>query len=241
MNGPSDIKTLGSDMLLLEWPETISKDTFREILAYTQAIGSQLEGEVIECYPAYRSLGVCFDPETTSAGALRQKITMLHIGDHQIDTRTKWLLPVCYHQDVAVDLEAFAKAKNLTSAEVIQLHTSQVYTVHFFGFLPGFMYLGGLPSALHLPRKAVPSTNISKGAVAIGGGQTGIYPISSPGGWHAIGHCPVPLFDPSKTPPCAIQPGDEIQFEAVDMPILKMLELEIALGTYQPQKISVHG
>ena len=81
-----------------------------------------------------------------------------------------------------------------------------------YGFIPGFMYLGGLNKKLSITRKKIPDRKILKGSVAIGGGQTGVYPADSPGGWHIIGHTNFSLFDWQNNPPCAIAPGDTLQF-----------------------------
>ena len=71
--------------------------------------------------------------------------------------------------------------------------------------------------SLHTNRKAQPRLNIKKGSVGIGGIQTGIYPIDSPGGWQIIGNSPINFFDASKDKPCFANPGDQIQFVPVSL------------------------
>ena len=93
------------------------------------------------------------------------------------------------------------------------LHSQAVYTVFFLGFQPGFAYLGGLPEALHTPRRAQPRLKVKAGSVGIGGAQTGVYPLSSPGGWNLIGHTSTPVFDPAAAAPCWLAPGDTVRFE----------------------------
>jgi inhibitor of KinA len=127
-----------------------------------------------------------------------------------------WQVPVCYSPEFGQDLEDFAKSKNLSLEEVIQLHTQPRYRIHFFGFLPGFFYLNGLSPKLHLPRKSVPTSAVPPGSVAIGGKQTGIYPIQSPGGWHIIGRSPLPFFDIKQVPPVWAKPGEQIQFVPIN-------------------------
>jgi inhibitor of KinA len=48
--------------------------------------------------------------------------------------------------------------------------------------------------------------------VAIGGSQTGIFPLETPGGWHLIGRTPLRLFTPDAEPPCLLNAGDSVQF-----------------------------
>src|SRR5690606_28842654 len=96
---------------------------------------------------------------------------------------TLWKIPVCYDAVFGIDLEAISVEKKISKADIIKRHSQPIYTVFFLGFLPGFLYLGGLDEVLHLPRKSTPRLKIDKGAVAIGGHQTGVYPAESPGGW----------------------------------------------------------
>lgn len=128
-----------------------------------------------------------------------------------------WEIPVCYASEYGHDLGALAVGHRLTVNDLIALHSSVTYRLHFYGFLPGFPYLNGLPEQLHTPRKTVPDRTVEAGSVAIGGRQTGIYPQESPGGWHVIGRSPVRLFDIAKDPPVIASPGDRIKFEPIDL------------------------
>lgn len=141
-------------------------------------------------------------------------------------------LPVCYDEDFALDLEEISVAKNLSKKEIISLHSSMEYLVYFTGFLPGFLYLGGLPNALHFSRRKHPRSQVQKGAVGIGEKQTGIYPQKSPGGWNIIGNSPVPLFDPYEDPPCQISPGDRIRFYPVSLEEHEKIKEEVERGKF---------
>lgn len=128
-----------------------------------------------------------------------------------------WEIPVCYAPEYGYDLGALAVSHRITVNELIAMHSAVTYRLHFFGFLPGFPYLNGLPEQLHTPRKPVPDRTVDAGSVAIGGRQTGIYPQESPGGWHVIGRSPVKLFDVTKSPPVIASPGDRLKFEPIDL------------------------
>ena len=125
-------------------------------------------------------------------------------------------IPVCYETKYAPDLNRLAKYCNLTTEEVIKRHTASVYWVAMMGFLPGFVYLSGLENSLHCPRKAVPDLSVPSGSIAIGGGQTGLYSLASPGGWNVIGATPTKLLSFGSDSPININPLDEIQFVAID-------------------------
>lgn len=227
-------------MLLVEWPKKISKEILIEITDLQNAIEKkQFEG-VIETYPSYQILAVAFDPEITSFELLCKELDGL-ISEKTNTKRFKWTIPVCYHEEHGLDLNTFSKATGLSIEEIISFHSNQVYTVHFIGFLPGFMYLGGLNEKLHLPRKSSPTRSIPKGSVAIGGSQTGIYPTASPGGWNVIGNSPVSFFDPRTNPPCFAKPGDELVFQPISLNTYRLIELEISTGTYSLKNEKING
>jgi KipI family sensor histidine kinase inhibitor len=92
------------------------------------------------------------------------------------------------------------------------MHAGAEYLVYFLGFAPGFAYLGGLPPELTTPRLTAPRKHVPAGSVAIGGNQTGVYPIASPGGWRIIGHTDAKLFDPGAPDPVLLRMGDQVRF-----------------------------
>lgn len=113
------------------------------------------------------------------------------------------VLPVSYRGE---DLPRVARLNSLSQSEVIEFHAAVEYMVAMIGFRPHFPYLLGMDPRLTTPRLDSPRLKVPAGAVAIGGGQTGVYPQESPGGWNIIG-----LTDPQLLP--AIRPGDTIVFQ----------------------------
>lgn len=125
-------------------------------------------------------------------------------------------IPVCYDCEFGLDLEWLAREVGLSIDEVIARHTGATYHVHFLGFLPGFAYMGGVPDVLRVPRHASPRTRVPAGSVAIAGAQAGIYPSDTPGGWRILGRTPLAVFDPSRSDPSLLQPGDRVRFVRID-------------------------
>lgn len=121
-------------------------------------------------------------------------------------------IPVIYGGAEGPDLEEVARLHNLTTRQTVEMHSSAEYVVYFLGFQPGFGYLGGLPEALHTPRRAVPRVKVPQGSVGIGGSHTGVYPLASPGGWQIIGNTPLALFDPQASSSTLLRPGDSVRF-----------------------------
>lgn len=124
--------------------------------------------------------------------------------------RREWTIPVRYDGE---DLEAVAAALGCDVAAVVRAHTSQPWEVLRMGFVPGFAYMGPLPSALVVPRRATPRQRVPAGSVAIAGARTGVYPFASPGGWNLLGRSlDRALFDPVTGPRWRV--GDRVRFEA---------------------------
>ena len=141
-------------------------------------------------------------------------------------------IPVCYGGEYGPDLENIAKHANLTPQEVIDIHSSSDYLIYMLGFLPGFSYLGGLDERIHTPRLANPRIKIPAGSVGIGGSQTGIYPLDSPGGWQLLGLTPVKTYDPNREVPILFEAGDYIRFVPVSESDFTAIKDEVEKGTY---------
>ena len=124
-------------------------------------------------------------------------------------------IPVCYGGEFGPDIEDVARLNEVSAEDVAVLHSGVVYEVHAIGFTPGFPYLGGLPEKLHTPRRATPRVAVPAGSVGIGGRQTGIYPLSSPGGWQLIGRTPLTLFNVNRHPPALLRVGDRVRFKPI--------------------------
>jgi KipI family sensor histidine kinase inhibitor len=121
-------------------------------------------------------------------------------------------IPVCYGGEQAIDLEAVCRHSGFSANEVIRRHYQGNYTVVALGSAPGFGYLHGLDPLLATPRKKVPSLNMLKGTVTIGGAQTGVSVLTGPNGWNAIGYAELEVFDPQADTPALLAPGDSIRF-----------------------------
>jgi KipI family sensor histidine kinase inhibitor len=127
-----------------------------------------------------------------------------------------WRLPVCYGGEFGPDLDGMAASVGLPAEEIVRRHASTTYRVYMLGFLPGFPFMGDLPEALALPRRQEPRVRVPAGSVATAGRLTAIYPWESPGGWHLLGRCPVPLFSPHWSGAALFLPGDAVSFDVVD-------------------------
>ncbi|PDW03641.1 5-oxoprolinase subunit PxpB [Candidatus Viridilinea mediisalina] len=205
----------GASALLLE-VHPVGQLANRAVLALAEHVRATAPVGLIAAVPAINSLLLTFEPLVLTSAALQAWLEPLLASVPPAPAEPLHIheLPVNYGGAAGPDLVAVAEALALTPHEVIDLHTSVTYRVMMLGFAPGFPYLGPLPAALHLPRRATPRNAVPAGSVAIAAGMTGIYPTCLPGGWHLIGRTPVTLFDPHGDPPALLAPGDGVRFVA---------------------------
>jgi len=219
-----DFFWISPNLLEISWPEGIHEDTLLKMISIKTYLVEQLKAELREIRMGYHRMALHFKEPRSHSIQLNEITQWMEKAETiQGPPRKKWFIPVCYSPDVAKDLSHLASSKEISVEELVWEHTHQEYVLFFYGFLPGFMYLGGLSERLFTPRKATPDPVIQAGSVAIGGQQTGIYPMDSPGGWHVIGKTPFRLFDSiqGKLPP--FLPGDSIRFRPISLTDYKKL------------------
>ncbi len=211
---PFTVCPVGDTGLLASFEQRIAQSVGAAVAALnTRVVAAAIPG-VVETVPAFASLLIFYDPLVTEYDAVAaavQKLAQAPDSDTAAEEGRLVEIPVCYGGAFGPDLPFVAEHAGLTETEVIRLHAGRDYPIYMLGFLPGFPYLGGLDERLFTPRLPTPRTAIPAGSVGIGGEQTGVYPIASPGGWQLIGRTPLKLFDPSvgRLPYAA---GDRIRF-----------------------------
>ncbi|ALJ06720.1 allophanate hydrolase [Pseudalgibacter alginicilyticus] len=228
-------KPFGERAILVEWPEGIDVVILKDITSFIQKIENNNIESLVEMKHGYNSLLIIYDVFIKDFAKEIQCIDKIYRSKEIIiNTETvSWKIPVCYDANFGVDLDLISKEKKLTKEQIIRLHSESVYTVYFIGFLPGFLYLGGLSEKLWLPRKSTPRLQVEKGAVAIGGGQTGVYPNESPGGWNIIGNSPIDFFDVNKKIPCFAKAGDTIVFYPISLQEYKKIKILVDAKVFQ--------
>lgn len=239
---PITFKSLGKDAILIEWPNKVREDILADIIRFKTLLKIKLRGD-FEFVPAYNSLAIIDNAKTSDLTKLENKLSGLYTKrtNTGLDERVLWKLPVCYDKDFGIDLVEVASNLKMTIPALIQMHASYEYTVYGIGFLPGFMYLGGLPDKIETTRRATPRLKVEKGAVGLAGKQTGIYPQESPGGWNIIGNCPIPIFNVKKEEPCFVSVGDKIKFIPVNRAEYDLHKIEAEVGIYTPEKIIINA
>lgn len=212
------ILTAGDASLLVEFGKEINPDINRKIAATVQLMREQHIEGVVDVIPSFCALLINYDPRVIGYEEIKSRIKDLLRVEIKAGAERKKIfeIPVCYGGDFGPDIKTIADHAGLTEAEVIEIHSSRDYLIYMLGFLPGFCYLGGLDERIFTPRLASPRIKIDAGSVGIGGSQTGIYPLDSPGGWQLMGKTPVKTYDPDREVPILVEAGDYIRFVPID-------------------------
>jgi len=222
------LEAVSENAVLLAWQEKICPEQHRHIMACRDAIHRQFSSLVIDTVAGYNSLMLYYhfqltDPDTLLS-RLKQLIREVPAQGAEKDTQPVLEIPVCYDEKAGWDLTRVAKQTSLSREQVIALHQEPGYRAYALGFTPGFCYLGSLAPQLQLSRRSNPRASVPKGAVAIAGMQTAVYPNASPGGWHILGQTPLAMYsvkEQSFEP--LITPGRQIRFYAIDAETFKAM------------------
>ncbi len=215
--GEWTIKPAGEFGLLIELPQQIDRAANQKIHNLARRLAAQpLEG-ISELVPGYCTLFVQYDPMAMRYPAMVERIlAVLQEPLSGTENAQRVVeIPTIYGGDYGPDLAGVAGLNHLDPDEVVRIHSGGRYFVFMMGFTPGFPYLGGLDKRIATTRLATPRTLVPAGAVGIAGDQTGVYSITSPGGWRIIGRTALKLFDREREDPFLLQPGDEVHFVPV--------------------------
>lgn len=227
------VRKYGSRAILMEWEALISPTVHKQVVKAAELLKRNHSDWVLEVVTSYHSL-VIFIKENIE---LKRHIDIcqdLTISiNKELDNSPIWQVPVCYDSSFGYDLDVISEVQNLPAKSIIKLHSDVPYRIYGMGFLPGFLYLGGLDKRIHTPRKSAVNQFVPKGSVAIGGEQTGIYPQKSPGGWNIIGRTPIELFNAELDTPTPFSIGDSIRFVPVNLDEFSDIQSEVDKGNYE--------
>ncbi len=218
-----NIKSLGDSALIVQLGEGIDPAIHETVKNLSELLTSQPFEGFIEYVPAYNNITVYYNPYVIHISQ-KSSLTAFEIVSSYMNDLVQQMkvnkkedfkivsIPVCYGGEFGPDLEHVANFHNMTTENVIQIHSESECLVYMLGFAPGFPFMGGMDTRIATPRKATPRLSIQPGSVGIAGKQTGIYSLETPGGWQIIGRTPLDLFLPHMSPPTLLQAGDRIRF-----------------------------
>lgn len=214
---PPRLLPSGDSAITVEFSRNIDDMANRRVLALDEVLAREAICGVTETVPTYRSLLVHYDPTRIDFSVLSEKLAAL--ASRPVPpgaTARRWRIPVVYGGEHGIDLEDVAKALNVTPDAIVARHIAGDYRVAMIGFTPGWSYLSGLETKLHLPRRQNPRIMTPAGTISIGGVQTGVQCLAGPSGWHLLGRTPVRTYQLHREPTFLLEPGDAVIFTAVD-------------------------
>ena len=219
------IKNLSENAVIVEFGQQISMPLYERVYALFHELQKNPFVGYIECVPSYHNLCIYFDPiiihrdvklpvNEHVAQAIEERIELPRFNIARYGRVIE--IPVRYGGVYGPDLAYVAEYHGISEEDVIARHTSQELFVYMLGFAPGFAFLGGMDETIATPRREQPRLKIPAGSVGIGGGQTGVYPLVTPGGWQIIGRTDLPLFLPNEQIPVLLRAGDRVKFVAIN-------------------------
>ncbi len=227
---------VGDCAIRVSFGDSISPKINKKIRQFCHLLDQKgLEG-VNEWVPTYRAVTVFYDPLLFKFSEIKKKLNRLYeeVNEsyhfQQVDV---YYIPTCYDKTFGVDLPYIGKYHQMEINTIIRLHSEPYYLIYMLGFSPGFPYLGGMRREIATPRLTEPRIDVEAGSVGIAGNQTGIYPISTPGGWRIIGKTPIKLFDLSQDRPTLLQAGDYLKFVPINIEEYNDIKEEVKHNKYK--------
>ncbi len=230
-----NIYPAGDSAITLQWGDTINEDANQQVMQLFNSLQDFPLPFITDIIPAFNSITLVYDimdwhkknSHVTCFEHIKiELLNRLQTPKENQHTNKLVKIPVCYHYDLAPDLEEMAQLTQLTTETIIHLHCQPIYKVYMIGFLPGFPYMASVDPSIQMNRRAEPRHRVPKGSIGIAGEQTGIYPMDSPGGWQLIGQTPINLFDVTNENPCLLTPGDTVQFYPISLTEFETIKKE---------------
>ena len=227
----------GDTAMVVEFEAAISLEINARVRALEHLLRQGTVAGIVETVPSFRSLLVYYDPRLCDYRALCEVIEALvpQAAAAMLPRARCVELPCCYDDpELGFELAPAAERLGLSSAELIELHSAARYHVYFIGFAPGQPYMTGMPDRLTIPRLTTPRTQTPAGSVGIGGVQSCVYAVQSPGGFWVLGRTPLRMFDPRSDAPILLRPGDRVRFRRIGRPEYDHIATQVEQRTYRP-------
>ncbi|MDR1018418.1 MAG: 5-oxoprolinase subunit PxpB [Lachnospiraceae bacterium] len=233
--GEMKFLTSGDKSMVVEFGTVIDEKINNQVQELKEKLQMANISGIVSLLPTFRSLMITYNPKEITFAKIATEIKSLgEITGESFNNKKRILkIPCCYGARFGMDLRDMEDHTGLSRDEIISIHSSVDYKIYMLGFLPGFVYLGGLDKRIEMPRLSNPRLKIRPGSVGIAGDQTGVYPLASPGGWRLIGGTPVDFYNPDREDPILCKAGEYIRFVPISIGDYYDIRHEIMKGTYK--------
>lgn len=225
----------GDQAMVVEFGQVIDDKINQKVHRLSAWIETRNIDGIRELLPTFRSLMIYYDPSAIHFAQLKSEIEKFDENTQEIESSVKVIhkIPCCYGARFGKDLHDMEEITKLSREEIVAIHSGTDYKIYMLGFLPGFVYLGGLDKRLEAPRLTSPRVRIDPGSVGIGGNQTGVYPLASPGGWRLIGATPLDFYNPDRQDPILCKAGEYIRFVPIGIDDYYDIRHMVVKGDYR--------
>ncbi len=245
---PLRLLPVGDTAWTIEFGNRIDPALHARVLGLAGALAPAREGgankdfaAIVDVVPTFRSLTVHYNPLACDGERLGAALALLAESSGAATQEGRhWLIPVCFDDDFAPDLNDLCAAKGMSRDVVISLMTRVRFQVYMIGFMPGYPYMGGLPAELEMPRLASPRKAVPARSLAVAGSMCSVYPWESPGGWRLLGRTPIPMFSAKEVDaPSLLASGDRVCWHAIDRKTYQEMESAVESGTFDRRSLLV--
>lgn len=245
---PLQLLPLGDTAWTIEFGNRIDPALHARVLGLAGALeqarknaGNKDFAAIVDVVPTFRSLTVHYNPLACDGERLGEALALMaESSGAATQEGRQWLIPVCFDDDFAPDLNDLCEAKGMSRDAVLALMTDAVFQVYMIGFMPGFPYMGGLPAVLEMPRLASPRKAVPARSLAVAGSMCSVYPWESPGGWRLLGRTPVPMFSAKEVDaPSLLASGDHARWQPIDRQTYQEVESAVERGALDRKSLLV--
>lgn len=202
--------------VLVEFGQVIDDDIHARAVAFDAALDAAEIAGMRERVPTYTTVYVGYDPLITDYATVVDALKPYLATTGKAQSKGQvWEVPTCYEPQFAPDLEQVEDILKMPFSEIIALQSQASYKVYMYGFAPGYAYLGGVPKAIHIPRKQGPVMGVKTRTVMIAGSQALITTVTVPSGWWRIGQAAKSPLQDDPDRPFLFDVGDTVKFVPV--------------------------
>lgn len=247
------IKPLGNVGLLVELGDEANLELSFRVSALKDAVERLQPPGVHDFVVTIRSLGILFDPLSTSYARLRDALEPLLDDLRGVSTVASrlvripvwyddpWSAEVAARYGVRNNIELVADHNGLTVEELIAAHSGVRYWIAGVGHSPGtyFAYSLGPREPLTAPKYETPRDWTPARMLCLGGSMTSAYPLEAPGGYQLLGRTPLETYDPLRRGaafadgPALARAGDQHVYVPIDETEYRVIRAQVQAGTYE--------